>query len=79
MKKRIAKVKMLLKGNGAEGYVDTAIKLIIAVVIGALLLGGLYYLFNSILLPGLAEYIQDMFGSPGSGGSEGGGGGIIWV
>ena len=79
MKKRIAKVKMLLKGNGAKGYVDTAIKLIIAVVIGALLLGGLYYLFNSILLPGLAEYIQDMFGSPGSGGSEGGGGGIIWV
>ena len=50
VKKWIAKVKMLLTGNGAEGYVDTAIKLIIAVVIGALLLGGLYYLFNSILL-----------------------------
>lgn len=53
--------------------------MIIAVVIGALLLGGLYYLFNSIILPGLAARIQDMFGSPGGGGSNGGGGGIIFL
>ena len=77
MKKFFAKVKAVLGGKRGEGYIDTAVKMIIAVVIGALLLGGLYYIFNSMILPGLAERIQDMFGSPGGGGNNGGGGGII--
>lgn len=79
MKNFLARAKAVLEDKGAEGYVDTAVKIIIAVVIGALLLGGLYYLFNSIILPGLAARIQDMFGSPGGGGSNGGGGGIIFL
>ena len=69
----------MLEDKGGEGYVDTAVKMIIAVVIGALLLGGLYYIFNTLILPGLAERIQDMFGSPGAGGNNGGGGGIIFL
>ena len=77
MKKFFAKVKDVLEGKRGEGYIDTAVKMIIAVVIGALLLAGLYYIFNSMILPGLAERIQDMFGSPGGGGNDGGGGGII--
>ncbi len=77
MKKFFAKVKDVLEGKRGEGYIDTAVKMIIAVVIGALLLAGLYYIFNSMILPGLAERIQDMFGSPGGGGNNGGGGGII--
>lgn len=40
---------------------DTAVKMIIAVVVGALLLSGLYVLFNNTVLPGLAERIQDVF------------------
>ena len=71
------RAKTTLDNAKAEGYIDTAVKMIIAVVIGALLLGGLYYIFNSMILPGLAERIQDMFGSPGGGGNNGGGGGII--
>lgn len=77
MKKFFAKVKDVLEGKRGEGNIDTAVKMIIAVVIGALLLAGLYYIFNSMILPGLAERIQDMFGSPGGGGNNGGGGGII--
>ena len=77
MKKFFARAKAVLEGKRGEGYIDTAVKMIIAVVIGALLLGGLYYIFNSMILPGLAERIQDMFGSPGGGGNNGGGGGII--
>lgn len=77
MKKFFAKVKDVLEDKRGEGYIDTAVKMIIAVVIGALLLAGLYYIFNSMILPGLAERIQDMFGSPGGGGNDGGGGGII--
>ena len=63
MKKFFAKVKDVLESKRGEGYVDTAVNMIIAVVIGALLLGGLYFIFNSMILPGLAERIQDMFTS----------------
>lgn len=58
MKKFFAKVKAVLEGKRGEGYIDTAVKMIIAVVIGALLLGGLYFIFNDMILPGLAERIQ---------------------
>jgi hypothetical protein len=79
VKKFFAKVKDMLESKRGEGYVDTAVNMIIAVVIGALLLGGLYFIFNDMILPGLAERIQDMFGSPGAGGNNGGGGGIIFL
>jgi hypothetical protein len=78
VKKFFARVKAVLWDKRGEGYVDTAVKMIIAVVIGGLLLGGLYYIFNTLILPGLAERIQDMFGSLGGGGT-GGGGGIIFI
>lgn len=44
MKKFFAKVKAVLEGKRGEGYIDTVVKMIIAVVIGALLLGGLYFI-----------------------------------
>ena len=78
MKVFFAKIKAVLGDKHGEGYIDTAVKMIIAVVIGALLLGGLYHIFNSVILPGLAGRIQDMFGSLGRGGIYGGGG-IIFL
>ena len=44
-----------------DEYIDTAVKMIIAVVLGSLLLTGLYQMFNSVVLPGLADRIQSMF------------------
>ena len=61
MKKFLVKAKAVLEDQGGEGYVDTVVTMIIAVVIGGLLLGGLYYIFNGMILPGLAERIQSMF------------------
>ena len=61
MKKFLVKAKAVLEDQGGEGYVDTAVTMIIAVVIGGLLLGGLYYIFNGMILPGLAERIQSVF------------------
>jgi len=55
------KVKSALSNKTGEGYIDTAVKMIIAVVLGSLLLTGLYQLFNSVVLPGLADRIQSMF------------------
>lgn len=51
----------MLKEKRAEFYVDKAVCVIIAVTVGALLLGGMYTLFNGTVLPGLAERIGDMF------------------
>lgn len=55
-----------LVGNSGEGYIDTAIKILIAVVLGALLLFTLYKLFGDTVLPKLEEAINDMFGFGGA-------------
>ncbi len=55
------KTKVILSDQRGEGFVDSAVKILISVVIGALLLAGLYALFGDIILPTLEERIQDMF------------------
>ena len=55
-----------LDGNSGEGYIDTAIKILIAVVLGALLLFTLYTLFGDTVLPKLEQAINDMFGFGGA-------------
>ena len=54
-------VKNKLQDTSGEGYVVTAIKILIAVVLGALLLEGLYALFNDTVLPTLVRRVQEMF------------------
>lgn len=49
----------------AEGYVDSGVKILIAVVIGALLLGGLYTLFNTTIMPTVTQKIQELFNYKG--------------
>ena len=46
-----------LEDSRGEGYVDTAVKILMAVVIGA----GLYALFGDVVMPTLTERIQEMF------------------
>ena len=50
-----------LSGKAGEGYIDTAIKILVAVVLGALLLAGLYAMFGDVVMPTLKERIQGMF------------------
>jgi hypothetical protein len=56
-----ARTRNILSGNRGEGYIDTAIKILLAVVIGALLLAGLYALFGETVLPTLTQRIKEMF------------------
>ena len=56
---------MLMKDTKGENYVDTAVKILIAVVLGALLLAGLYALFGDVVMPTLTQRIQDMFNYAG--------------
>ena len=59
------KAGMLMKDTKGENYVDTAVKILIAVVLGALLLAGLYALFGDVVMPTLTQRIQDMFNYAG--------------
>ena len=43
----------------------SAVKILIAVVLGALLLAGLYALFGDVVMPTLTQRIQDMFNYAG--------------
>ena len=49
----------------AEGYVDSGVKILIAVVIGALLLGGLYALFGDVIMPTVTQKIRGLFNYAG--------------
>ena len=50
-----------LANKSAEAYVDTGVKILIAVVIGALLLAGLVALFNTVIMPRVGTEINEMF------------------
>lgn len=55
-----------MTGHAGEGYIDTAVKILIAVVLGALLLGLLYALFNDTIMPTVTQKINQMFNYAGS-------------
>ena len=59
------RVKSTLDNARAEGYIDTGVKIIIAVVVGAIILGGLYALFQGVVLPRLNTEIGNMFNYAG--------------
>ena len=61
----VARSRRALANNRAEGYIDTAIKILIAVVLGALLLAGLYALLGNTVLPTLTDRIKEMFNYAG--------------
>ena len=59
------KAKAVVANVKAEGYVDSGVKILIAVVIGALLLGGLYTLFNTTIMPTVTTKVTELFGYSG--------------
>ena len=57
--------KSTLANAKAEGYIDTGVKIIIGVVVGAVILAGLYALFNTVIIPRLNTEILEMFNYAG--------------
>ena len=57
----VIKSRTAIENAKAEGYVDTGVKIIIGVVVGAVILAGLYALFNTVIIPRLNTEIQNMF------------------
>ena len=62
---KAVRAKSAIENVRAEGYVDSGVKILIAVVIGALLLAGLYALFNSTIMPTVTQKIQELFNYKG--------------
>ena len=58
----LLKSRAVLNDTGGDLiYIDTAAKILIAVVIGTLLLFGLYYLMKNNLLPAIAQKWDEVF------------------
>lgn len=56
-----AELAEVIAQKSGEGFVDTALKILISVVVGALLLAGLYALFKDTILPTLTQKIVSLF------------------
>lgn len=53
--------KTALAAKKGEGYIDTALKIIIGVVIGGVILAALYTLFDTTIMPTLETKIDGFF------------------
>ncbi len=58
--------KTALESKSGEGYIDTGVKIIIGVVIGGVILAGLYALFNTTIIPTLTTKIGNLFNYSGT-------------
>ncbi len=61
----VVSAKTAIESTSGEGYIDTGVKIIIGVVIGGVILAGLYALFNTTIIPTLTSKIQSMFNYAG--------------
>ena len=61
----IISTKTAIESTAGEGYVDTGVKIIVGVVIGGVILAGLYTLFNGTVVPTMTSKIQGMFNYAG--------------
>ena len=61
----VISVKTALASTSGEGYIDTGVKIIIGVVIGGVILAGLYALFNDTIMPTVTQKVKDLFNYKG--------------
>lgn len=64
-KAEVNKAKAVLSNRSGQGALDTAIQVLISIVLGALILGGLYLILNATVLPEITDRIRDMFNYQG--------------
>ena len=68
----LMRAKLALSNKKGEAYVGEAVKILIAVVVGIVLLTGLYFLFTRVVMPELGDTIRGLFNTAGNiGGSVG--------
>ena len=63
IRKPLTGFKKILKCERGDFYISDGVKIIIAVVLGALLLTALTALFNDTIIPRITSEIQSLFGT----------------
>ncbi len=61
----IERAYAIVESTVGEAYVDTGVKVLIAVVLGALVLTLLYALFNDTIMPNVVSKVQELFNYAG--------------
>ena len=61
----IERAYAIVESTVGEAYVDTGVKVLIAVVLGALVLTLLYGLFNDTIMPNVVSKVQEFFNYAG--------------
>ena len=56
-----ARTRAILKDEAGDFYISDGVKIIIAVVLGALLLAALTAIFNGTVIPRITQEIQRLF------------------
>ncbi len=59
------KVKALLLDEKGEASLEVALKILVSIVLGALILAGLYALIGDVVLPQIQQRVIDMFNFQG--------------
>lgn len=57
----LIRTRMALSNQRGDFYISDAVKIIIAVVLGALLLGALTLIFNDTVIPRITKEIEGLF------------------
>lgn len=60
-----ARAKSAVLNREGQGTLDVAVTVLISIVLGALILGGLYLIVNSTVLPTVTQKIREMFNFKG--------------
>ena len=60
-----ARAKSAVLNREGQGTLDVAVTVLISIVLGALILGGLYLIVNSTVLPTITQKIKEMFNFKG--------------
>lgn len=61
MKTLFTRTRVILADQSGQGALDQVVSILISIVLGALLLAGLYALFADTLLPLIQERVMDIF------------------
>lgn len=55
------KAKLAIENKAAEMYVDKGVGIIIAVVVGAAILAGVYALFKTTIIPNMTDEVGELW------------------
>jgi hypothetical protein len=61
LKTLLTRTRVILADQSGQGALDQVVSILISIVLGALLLAGLYALFADTLLPLIQERVMDIF------------------